>query len=206
MLKVSHLTISGKISSHLEFDVSKKLGQDHFYRCVESPLLFTTVCKHLGTEDTSCWTFVGRRIPAAGSSVLGLLCLILRFMMWKTFSFGKRCELQTAPSSTWTLLLRSYAVAIDAVCGLALSCSNMQDLSWKRCHLDGSTCCSKTCTYLSALMVLFMMFRLSVLQTSMHLHIIRDADFSTECWQQVWCWVHLLFSPHFSLCFRKKNV
>ncbi len=50
----------------------------------------------------------------------------------------------------WTagrsLLLWSHAVVIIAVCGFALSC-------WNRRCLEGSICCSKTFTYLSAFMV-----------------------------------------------------
>lgn len=49
--------------------------------------------------------------------------------------------------STWTLLLQRHAVAVDAVCGLALSCSNMERLSRVRRHLDGSTCHPKSCVY-----------------------------------------------------------
>ncbi len=46
-----------EIYTHSEFDAcntfQKKLGQKHVYHCVASPFLLT-LCKHLGTEDTSC--------------------------------------------------------------------------------------------------------------------------------------------------------
>lgn len=41
-------------SSHLS---KKMLGQCLFYHCGVSPLLLTTICKSLGTQETSCWTF-----------------------------------------------------------------------------------------------------------------------------------------------------
>ncbi len=42
-----------------------------------------------------------------------------------------------------TLLLRSHAVVISAVCGFALSCWNTQGLPWNTCRLEGSICWSK---------------------------------------------------------------
>lgn len=33
------------------------LGQCLFYHCGVSPLLLTMICKSLGTQETSCWTF-----------------------------------------------------------------------------------------------------------------------------------------------------
>lgn len=38
-------------------------GQRYVYRCVAAPLLLSTVCKHLGTEKTSCWTFERNVVP-----------------------------------------------------------------------------------------------------------------------------------------------
>ncbi len=117
-------------STHL-----KNLGQGHVYHCVASPLLFITVCKRLGTEETSCSSLgIGMLshsclIQASScSTVLGLLCRIFLFMMRQMFSMGERSGLQAGHFSTRILLLRSHDVVIDAVCGLALSCWKMQGL------------------------------------------------------------------------------
>ncbi len=69
------------------------------------------------------------------------------------FSIGERSGLQAGQFSTRTLLLRSHAVVIAAVCGFALSCWNTQGLPWNRRFLEGSICCSKTFIYLSAFIV-----------------------------------------------------
>ncbi len=141
--------------------ISKKLGQGHVYHCVASPLLFITVCKRLGTEETSAQVRIGccshsSLIQASScSTVLGLLCRIFLFMMRQMFSMGERSGLQAGHFSPRILLLRSHDVVIDAVCGLALSCWKMQGLPWKRRRLDGRICCSRTWIYLSALMVPF---------------------------------------------------
>ncbi len=66
--------------------------------------------------------------------------------MHQMFSTGDRSGLQAGQFSSWTLLLRSYAVVIAAVCGFALSC-------WNTRRLEGSICCSKTFIYLSAFIV-----------------------------------------------------
>ena len=34
-----------------------KENMGHVYHCVASPLLLLAVCKHLGTVETSFWTF-----------------------------------------------------------------------------------------------------------------------------------------------------
>ncbi len=157
-------------STHL-----KNLAQGHVYHCVASPLLFITVCKRLGTEETSCSSLgIGMLshsclIQASiCSTVLGLLCRIFLFMMRQMFSMGERSGLQAGHFSTRILLLRSHDVVIDAVCGLALSCWKMQGLSWKRWRLDGSICCSRTWIYLSALMVPFQMCKLPMPHALMH--------------------------------------
>ena len=135
--------------------VPKQLGQGHFYHCVTSPFLLTTLNKRLGTEDTNCWSFVGGILSHSClmysfscSTVRGLRCRILRFIMRHTFSMEIGSGLQAGQSSTRTLLLRSHAVVKRAECGLALSCWNKQGRPWKRRCLDGSMCCSKTCMYL----------------------------------------------------------
>ena len=66
------------------------------------------------------------------STVRGLRCRILRFIMRHTFSMGDRSGLQAGQSSTRTLLLRSHAVVKRAECGLALSCWNKQGQSMKK--------------------------------------------------------------------------
>ncbi len=74
-------------------------------------------------------------------------------MMRQMFSIGERSGLQAGQFSTRTLLLRSHAVLIAAVCGFALSCWNTQGLTWNRSHLEGSICCSKNVIYLSGFIV-----------------------------------------------------
>ncbi len=73
--------------------------------------------------------------------------------MCQMFSIGERSGQQAGKFITQTLLLQSHAVVIAAVCGFALSCWNTQGLSWNRCRLEGSICCSKTFIYLSAFIV-----------------------------------------------------
>ena len=92
--------------------------------------------------------------------VLSSIGWISNFMMLQVFSTGERAGLQAGQFSSWTLLLWSHAVVMDAVCGWALSCWNMQAPPWKRCCLDGSICCSKTSAYSSALMISFQMWKL----------------------------------------------
>ena len=52
--------------------------------------------------------------------------------MQQMFSTGERSGLQAGQSNTWTLSPQSHAVVIDVLCGLALSCWNIQGLPWKR--------------------------------------------------------------------------
>ncbi len=170
-------------STHL-----KKVGTRPCLPLCGIPLLFITVCKRLGTEETSCSSLgIGMLshsclIQASScSTVLGLLCRIFLFMMRQMFSMGERSGLQAGHFSTW-ILLRSHDVVIDAVCGLALSCWKMQGLPWKRRRLDGSIWCSRTWIYLSALMVPFQMCKLPIPHALMQPHTIRDAGFWTERW------------------------
>lgn len=93
----------------------------------------------------------------------------LNFMMCPKFQVGK--------FSIWTLQLWEHTVVIDRVCSLAASSLNMQGLLWKRWHLDGWICPSKTCIYVLALMVPFQMCKLPVPEAVIHLHTIRDAVF-----------------------------
>lgn len=92
-------------------------------------------------------------------------------------SAGKRSGLQAGKFSIWTLQLWGHAVVIDGVWSLAPSSLNMQGLLWKRWHLDGWICPSKTCIYVIALMVTFQMCKLPVPEAVIHLHTIRDAVF-----------------------------
>ncbi len=89
------------------------------------------------------------------------------FYRWKIWTAGQ--------FSTQTLLLRSHAVEIAAVCGFALSC-------WNTRHLEGSICCSKTFIYLSAFIVPSKTCKLPIPYALMHPHTIRDAGFWTERW------------------------
>ncbi len=125
-------------STHL-----KKVGTRPCLPLCGIPSSFITVCKRLGTEETSCSSLgIGMLshsclIQASScSTVLGLLCRIFLFMMRQMFSMGERSGLQAGHFSTRILLLRSHDVVIDAVCGLALSCWKMQGLPWKRRRLD----------------------------------------------------------------------
>lgn len=111
-----------------------------FSHDIASALLLTTVCRLLGTEETSCRSF--------GRGMLYHFCLI------QDSYFCHLCHVfQDAPDivtwwkvtwSTWTLLLQSHALIIDAVYVLALTCWNMWGIPWKWCSLDRSICCSKT--------------------------------------------------------------
>ncbi len=107
---------------------------------------------------------------------------IFHLMMHQMFSIGERSGLQAGWFSTRTLLLRSHAVVIAAVCGFALSCWNTQGLSWNRRHLEGSICCTKTFIYLSAFIVPSKTCKLPIPYALMHPHTIRDAGFWTERW------------------------
>jgi len=169
---------------------SKNVGAQffflHFYHCVTSPFLLTTLTKRLGTEETNFWSFSDGILShsclmysLSCSTVRGLRCRILRFIMCHTFSMGDRSGPHTGQGSTRTLLLQSHAVVTHAECGLALSCWNKQVRPWKRHRLDGSICCSKTCMYLSALMVPSQMCKLPMPWALMHPHTITDAGFWT---------------------------
>ncbi len=96
-------------------------------------------------------------------------------MMRQMFSIGERSGLQAGQFSTPTLLLRSHAVVLAAVCGFALSC-------WNTRRLGGSICCSKTFIYLSAFIVPSNTCKLPIPYALMHPHTIRDAGFWTERW------------------------
>ncbi len=98
------------------------------------------------------------------------------------FSIGDSFALQAGQCSTWTLLLRSHAVVIAAVCVFALSCWNTQGLPWNRCRLEGSICCSKTFIYLSVFIVPSKTCKLPIPYALMHPHTIRDTGFWTERW------------------------
>ncbi len=134
--------------------VSKQLGRRHVCHGIASPLLFKTVWRCLGIEVMSFWNFgVGiwshscLIYVSSCWRVCGCLSRIFRLMMHQMFSIGERYGLQAGQFSTRTLLLRSHAVVIAAVCGFALSCWNTQGLPRNRCHLEGSICCSKTFIY-----------------------------------------------------------
>ncbi len=162
--------------------VSKLLGRGHVYHGVASPLLFKTVWRRLGIEVMSFWSCgVGiwsHSCLIQVSScwrVCGCLWRIFCLMMRQMFSLGGRSGLQAGQFSTRTLLLRSHAVVIAAVCGFALSC-------WNTRRLEGSICCSKTFIYLSAFIVPSKTCKLPIPYAHMHPHTIRNAGFWTERW------------------------
>ncbi len=107
---------------------------------------------------SSCWRVFGR------------LWRIFRLMMRQMFAIGEKSGLQAGQFSTRTLLLRSHAAVIAAVCGFALSCWNTQGLPWNRRRLEGSICCSKTFIYLSAFIVPSETCKLSIPYALMHPH------------------------------------
>ncbi len=118
---------------------------------VASPLLFKTFWRRLGHRGYEflefwCWNLVPF-LPNKRFQLLKILWSFFDLMMHKMFSIGERSGLQAVQFSTRTLLLRSHAVVIAAVCGFSLSCRNTQGLPWNRRHLEGSICCSKTFIY-----------------------------------------------------------
>ena len=169
--------------------LSKRAGTAACLPLYISPFLLITLNKRLGTEDTKFWSFVGGNLyhscliyDFSCSTVRGLRCRILCFIMGRPFSMGDRSGLQAGQSSTCTLLLWSHAVVTCAECGLALSCWNKQGCPWRRRCLDSSICCSKTCMYLSAFMVPSQMCKLPMPWALTHPHTITDAGFWTLCW------------------------
>ena len=163
-----------------------EVGKGHVYHFVTSPFLLITLNKHFGREETNSLSFscgilshscLMNRFSC--STVRGLLCRILRFIMRHTFSMGDRSGLQAGQGRTWTLLLRSHAVVTRAECGLALSCWNKQGRPWKRRCLDGSICCSKICMYFSAFMLPSQKCKSPMPWELMHPHTITDAAFWT---------------------------
>ncbi len=133
---------------------------------------------HRGYESLEfwCWNLVPF-LPDIGFQLLKSSWSSLTY-----FSFNDapnvlyRWKIWTAGQfSTWTLLLRSHAVVIAAVCGFALSC-------WNTRHLEGSICCSKTFIYLSAFIVPSKTCKLPIPYALLHPHTIRDAGFWTERW------------------------
>ncbi len=136
-----------------QLHVSKLLARGHIYHSVASPLLFKSVWRCLGIEFLSFWS-IGVGIWSHSCliwvssywRVCGRLWCICNLMMHQMFSTGERSGLQADQFSTRTLLLRSRAVEIPAVCGFPLSC-------WNRCRLEGSICYSKPFIYLSAFIV-----------------------------------------------------
>ncbi len=121
---------------------------------------------------SSCWRVRG--------------CLV--FYRWKSpvVTCLYRCShlyrwLQAGQFSTRTLLLRSHAVVLAAVCGFA----------WNRRHLEGSICCSKTFIYT---------FQHSACQNMQAAHTVCTyaPPYHQRCWPLNWtlmtCWkVSLLF-------------
>jgi len=121
--------------------VSKKLGQVHVSHCVASHLLLTIVCKHLGTEETSCRTF-GREF----------------FVVFQMFSVGESSGLLAGHSTTRLFYYEAMLYRCSMWFNIVLLKMCKVSPEKRRC-LDGSICCSKTCIYLSALMELFQMCR-----------------------------------------------
>lgn len=71
----------------------------HVHHCVASPVRLTTVCKHLESDENSCWTFGGGMLSYSCltkdfscSAVLGHLFCILHFVIHKMFSTTEKSE------------------------------------------------------------------------------------------------------------------
>lgn len=120
------------------------------------------VSELLGEE--CCPIIVWRRILAAQQSCVFFVVLFLFHDVPNVLDWRKPGQL-----STWTLLLQSQAIVTEAAWG------PFQAFPEKRPHLNGTICCSKTCTHLSALM------RRPKLLT-LPCCTIRDAGFWIECW------------------------
>ncbi len=137
---------------------------------------------HRGYEFR-CWNLVPF-LPDIGFQLLKSSWSSLTYSFNDTLNvlYRWRYVLQAGQSSTRTLLLRSHAVVIAAVCGFALSCWNTQGLPLNRHHLEGSICCSKTFIYFSAFIVPSKTCKLPIPYALMHPHTIRDAGFWTERW------------------------
>ncbi len=81
----------------------------------------------MGIEVMIFWTF-GDLVPFLPNVVFQLLTSLWSSLTYFSFKdgpnvlYGERSGLQAGQLSTWTLLLRSHAVVIAALCGFALSC------------------------------------------------------------------------------------
>ncbi len=126
-----------------------------------------------------CWNLVPFLLDIGFQLLTSLWSSLMYFSVNNAPNVLYRWEIWTAsrPIQHRTLLLRSHAVVIAAVCGFALSC-------WKTRPLEGSICCSKTFIYLSAFIVPSKTCKLPIPYALMHHHTIRDAGFWTECWWQ----------------------
>lgn len=78
-----------------------KLGNGPVYYCVASLILLTAACNHLGTDETSCWSFVRlkvrSRIPAAQHS---WICCVVFVSWWDTYWSKVWTAVQPFPHSS----------------------------------------------------------------------------------------------------------
>ena len=78
-----------------------KVGTAPCFPLCSIPSSFNNICKHLGTEETSCWTFWKRNVVPflSDRGFLGLLCCILNvFRWWNIWTAGR--SVQQLDSST----------------------------------------------------------------------------------------------------------
>ncbi len=130
---------------------------------------------------SSCWRVRGH--------LWRIFCLMMRQML----SIGEISGLQAGQFSTWTILLRSHAVVIAAVCGCTLSHWNTQGIPWNRRRLEESIRCSK---------IFYIFFSIhSAYKNLQAAHIVCTyaPPYHQRCWLLNWilitCWkVSLLFS------------
>ncbi len=164
------------------------------------PFLFTTLKRHLGTEDTKWWSVSG---------------VILSHSSWKQVLRGQQYRVFVvafcaSKCATHSLLETGrtagrpvkYPYPLPPQPGLcnvcrmwfALSCWNMHGRPWKRCLLEGSILCSKISMYFSALMVPSQKCKLPLPRALTQPHTMTDPGFWTCCWVTVWM-ILFFFGP-----------
>ncbi len=146
MFKLRNFKILCTKWAHFKFDACYRSQNSWISSSFQNSL---KTSGHRGYEflEFWCWNLFPF-LPDIGFQLLKSLWLSLMH-----FSFNDapnvlyRWKIWTAGQfSTRTLLLRSHAVVIAAVCSFVLSC-------WNTRRLEGNICCSKTFIYLSAFIV-----------------------------------------------------
>lgn len=116
---------------------------------------FNICLKHLGSDENSFWSLkIGMLLHSclmpnsSCSTVLNVCWQMFHFMMLQMFYIRETSGLQADQFSIQVLLLGSYAVVMDVICGLPWSCWNIPktDVVWmgadhalKLCYVFFST-------------------------------------------------------------------